>query len=596
MHPNRSTVRLTLAAVCALTATSRAQTLVRAVNGPAANAQFGATCVVVRDQNGDGYGDLLIGAPGFDQQRGAVLCISGAYLAFGLGTEVLWSIAPPVAPGNLFGYAIAEIPDATSDGVRDFLIGEPGHDSAQANDLGALRLVDGASHAIVSRREGIVPGGALGAAVADLRALGAVVFAAPGPLSNNSTVYVESAVSMAISGPIPGNMSYAMAGGNQFGVSLAAGHDLDADGLPEIVVGSPGLNTVTGSEAGAVVVLHLHLSSLGALGWGAADFYVSSAPGERMGSSVDAAHDYDGDGIVDIVAGAPNFPDALGGKVGRAVLLSGARLAAHTPPYELRTFVFSAAAGLDHHFGAAVRACDDLNGDGVGDVLIGAPGFRTTVGGLPLPLRGQVSIYSGASGARWAGINGGFGDHLGDALAGALGDLDGDGFAEFVLAGALSDVAGTDSGVIKCYRLFPVQPATYCTGKPNSQGCTPAISFSGTPNANSSTPFTIAGANFLNQKNGLLFYSHKPLSAAFQGGFKCAANPTLRTPPLNSGGSSTGSDCSGGYSFDFNAWIQNGSDPAAVAGAEVFAQYWARDPLAPSHTSLSNALRFLIQP
>jgi hypothetical protein len=42
-----------------------AQTLVRSVNGPSANAQYGKACVVVPDQNGDGVKDLLVGAPGF---------------------------------------------------------------------------------------------------------------------------------------------------------------------------------------------------------------------------------------------------------------------------------------------------------------------------------------------------------------------------------------------------------------------------------------------------------------------------------------------------------------------------------------------------
>jgi hypothetical protein len=69
-----------------------------------------------------------------------------------------------------------------------------------------------------------------------------------------------------------------------------------------------------------------------------------------------------------------------------------------------------------------------------------------------------------------------------------------------------------------------------------------------------------------------------------------------RTGVLASGGSTSGSDCTGTYSFDFNALIQSGFDPSLVAGAEIYAQYWSRDPSSASHTSLSNALRFLINP
>src|SRR6185503_8000112 len=116
----------------------------------------------------------------------------------------------------------------------------------------------------------------------------------------------------------------------------------------------------------------------------------------------------------DVVAGAPHALDAAGGEAGRVVVLSGANVMGNTLPYELRSFVHpNAGFGEDMHFGAAVRACGDLNGDGVGDILVGAPEFATYQGTVAI-LKGNLSIYSGASGARWAGINGGFGDHFGD--------------------------------------------------------------------------------------------------------------------------------------------------------------------------------------
>jgi hypothetical protein len=144
--------------------------------------------------------------------------------------------------------------------------------------------------------------------------------------------------------------------------------------------------------------------------------------------------------------------------------------------------------------------------------------------------------------------------------------------------------------------LFPLSPATYCVGKLNSLGCTPAISWSGSPKVNSAVPFPITASNIVNQKSGILFYSHAPTSIAFQGGLKCVAQPSRRTPQQNSGGSASGADCTGTYSFDFNARIQSAVDPSLTAGAEVFAQYWSRDPQSPSTTSLSNALRFVINP
>jgi hypothetical protein len=324
--------------------------------------------------------------------------------------------------------------------------------------------------------------------------------------------------------------------------------------------------------------------------------YTGQIAGERLGQSLDARDDYNGDGVVDFVAGAPNSPGANNTQPGRAIVLSGYEIKVAQPTHEiyvLKPFA-SGVTPASIHFGAAVRACRDLNGDGLSDILVGAPDFFTT---LPIgPGKGAVTLFSGASGERLSSVTGANNDRLGDALADALEDLDGDGFREFAVAGSLSDAGGTDSGVVKCYRLFPVAPTSYCTAKVNSLGCTPSISFSGSPSASAGAPFQITASSFVSQKTGLLFYSHAVASASFQGGFKCAANPTVRTPPQNSGGSTSGSDCSGTYAFDFNAWMQSGGDPSLAAGAQLFAQYWSRDPASPSHTGLSNGLRFVINP
>ena len=44
--------------------------------------------------NGDGFADVLVGAPGFNGGRGAIYCVSGAFLANGAGGQMLWSLAP----------------------------------------------------------------------------------------------------------------------------------------------------------------------------------------------------------------------------------------------------------------------------------------------------------------------------------------------------------------------------------------------------------------------------------------------------------------------------------------------------------------------
>ena len=141
-------------------------------------------------------------------------------------------------------------------------------------------------------------------------------------------------------------------------------------------------------------------------------------------------------------------------------------------------------------------------------------------------------------------------------------------------------------------------PTVYCTAKVNSQFCTPAITYSGAASASSPQPFDIGAMNMLNNKNGVLFYGFDSYNLPFQGGFLCVKPPVKRTPVQNSGGNPPPADCSGTYSFDFNAYIQSGADPLLVVGASVFAGYWARDPadFIGFGTSLSDAVAFTICP
>jgi hypothetical protein len=589
-----------------------AQSLVRTLNGPAANVQFGKACVSVPDTNGDGYEDVVVGAPGYNQQRGAIYCVSGAFLANGTGASILWTLAPPANQSDLFGAALADVGDVTGDGVHDFLVGQPGYDTSTVNDMGAVRLVNGASHAISSLTYGAIQGGLFGAAIAAcgdliLDGKSEVLIGAPGTSSTTSAVYLLVGSMLSSSGSIhslnTGELYFST--GEQAGTSVASNFNLADNGpsrTSDFVIGVPGFDGAVGADSGKILFGRIVFGGSGSTISVQAN-YVGASAGERLGASVDAAHDYDGDGRADLLVGAPNSPNGTMFEVGRFVAVSSARLLAQTSPFD----IFSASFGSplppvnhsdpepDYHFGAAVKACADLNNDGVGEIIVGAPGYFTQ-GLSSWYFRGAVRIYSGASGALFAGISGSTTDRLGDVLGGAIADLDGDGFEEFLLAGSLSDAGGTDSGVLKCYRLFPLAPSTYCTGKLNSLGCTPGISSSGTPSASSIAPFAITATSFINQKNGLLFYSHAPTSVLFQGGTKCVMNPTVRTPPQSSGGSASGNDCTGAYSFDFNAWMVNGWDSTLVAGSEVYAQFWSRDPQTPSHTSLSNALRFVINP
>ncbi|MCC6408392.1 MAG: hypothetical protein IT453_14600 [Planctomycetes bacterium] len=176
------------------------------------------------------------------------------------------------------------------------------------------------------------------------------------------------------------------------------------------------------------------------------------------------------------------------------------------------------------------------------------------------------------------------GDTLGESVA-----IEGD----TVLGGSPS-IAFGQLGRAWFWRIDPPAVEAYCVAKTNSQGCTPAITWSGTASATSASAFPIGANQVLAAKPGLLFYGYGPSAAPFQGGTLCVQGPIKRTNVQVSTGS--GSNCLGTYSFDFNAWIQSGSDPALVAGVDAYCQYWTRDQASPSTTGLTNALRARIQP
>ena len=109
--------------------------------------------------------------------------------------------------------------------------------------------------------------------------------------------------------------------------------------------------------------------------------------------------------------------------------------------------------------------------------------------------------------------------------------------------------------------------------------------------------FDVALSATRNQKPALLFYGTAGSTLApFLGQWMCVRDPRKRTAVQSTGGSPAGDDCTGSAHFDFNARIASGVDPALVAGAEVWAQYWTRDAGAAFGTHLSNALSFSIGP
>jgi len=208
----------------------------------------------------------------------------------------------------------------------------------------------------------------------------------------------------------------------EFGRSVSGTGDLDGDGLDDVAAGQP---------------------FGGGVGFGSV-FAFSGLTGEplwkvdgpdrgfTLGMSLAGLGDLDGDGVADLVAGA-SYSDPNGLiSAGSAVILSGAA------GDIVRQFDGQTPNG---QFGNAVAGTGDLDGDGIEDILIGASAEDPN----GVPDAGSAYVFSGATGALLFRIDGpSESARLGTSIAGT-GDVDGDGAGDFLVGAPQADPNGLTS-------------------------------------------------------------------------------------------------------------------------------------------------------
>ncbi len=156
-------------------------------------------------------------------------------------------------------------------------------------------------------------------------------------------------------------------------------------------------------------------------------------------------------------------------------------------------------------------------------------------------------------------------------------------------------------GTVADMGAFPFdQDATssYCTGKTNSLGCVPFITWSGFASASAPQAFALTARDVLPGESGLLVYGFQAGNLNFHGGKLCVKAPLERYLPFKQSNSSGTPPCAGNLTRNFNARIQGGADAMLTAGQEVFVQWRLRDPADPAGfgDSLSSGARFVIAP
>lgn len=560
-------LRVRWLSVFVLSLSASAQVEVRVLTGDAAGDEFGFAITMLGDLNGDGRDDIAVGAPGNDAggvNAGQVKVFSGA------GQAVLWSVEGTYANGR-FGHSVANAGDIDHDGHDDLIVGAPFQPT-----YGRAYVYSGVDGSLLHSLEGaaeflpLMDDPYFGWTVAggeDLDADGTpdLMVAGPGSADNHSgAVHLFSGATGAkFRTRVEDFTDYDY----RFGHSLAFIGDVNFDGVCDYAVGAPVDESVP-SVPGYVKTFN------GATG---AQMNIKYAPSGawEYGYSLAAIGDIGGGPALEFLVGARGRHETGGyGRVYSARGVSSSMLVATGSSF---------GAG----FGHALAVLGDLDGDGV-------PEFAASAIGLPPWFNGQgVQVCKLGSPAPLFTIPyGDLGDLFGYALA--SGDGNGDGLRDLLIGEPRDDDNGVDSGSVHVVS-FVRQPTVYCRAETNSLGCVPQVVTSGSPSASSTLAFDIGASNVLSNKSGMCFYGFRPQQSAFQGGFSCIKPPTLRTPTQGSGGNAA-ADCSGTFTLDFNDRIRSGVDSQLVAGAQVFAQFWSRDPADTSTTNLTDAVAFFINP
>ena len=199
------------------------------------------------DANADGVPDFVLAAPYGGDSSGGVI-----YLYSGADGALLWSIDAKKR-GNALGEALAAAGDVDGDGHEDVLVGAPGSDP-NGPDTGSARVYSGKDGSLIRKIAGQQSPGRFGTSVSGLGdvsgdsvpdlAIGAR-FESPSGLTKAGSVHVVSGSDGALLYRIDGVVS-----GDQLGSSLAAVGDVDGDGCEDFLIGAPFANGIAGRDSG----------------------------------------------------------------------------------------------------------------------------------------------------------------------------------------------------------------------------------------------------------------------------------------------------------------------------------------------------------
>lgn len=395
--------------------------VIAAEAGQSRDNHFGHALASAGDVDGDGIPDLIIGAPLTQIGSGFVYRPGAAYVASGRSGQVLHHFFGQ-ATVDWFGVSVAGPGDVDADGVPDILAGAPFADPGQRDAAGSAYLFSGRDGSLLFQFDGAAPGDELGSAVAGAGDVNGDGFpdllvgspgAEPNGKWNAGSAFVFSGRDGALLWRFDGGLD------DSLGHSVAGAGDVDGDGFDDVLIGAPEADPIGFAFAGAV---YLHSGATGAL----LRRFDGQNHDDDFGWSLAAGRDFDGDGTPDVVIGAPSADPGGRNRAGIVYAFSGAS-------GQLLWYAVGSLPG--DHLGVSVAIAGDTDGDGVIEVLAGAPGDDEN----NRKASGTIFLFAGPSGALRHEFHGGRrGDQLGWSCAGA-GDLDGDGRDELLLGAPWAD-------------------------------------------------------------------------------------------------------------------------------------------------------------